>query len=1320
MTIRVLNSLSILLALLLVGTLAIRQSAGNLSEDQAPEAQSLLLSDALDVAAADLQRRTDDLRRRASVLAGNRELAAALAQLSDSEEQAVNDLVTVMAGQQIPSRMSLEVYDPIPRLRAWNGYTMPMDSAPEDARFLSSSLVRLAIDGDRRAAVVVWQPVTLSGETVGVVRAMELVRVRVPVQNEYLTDISLEEDWERMTGLTMRVRYGGEPTADGRTIYDRDGQSLVSISAVPPSTDELSNRKRKRLDDIAVAWIALLALMIGLRGLIWARTNVQGFARRAVAAGGILLLWRLVWLILRVPERWQGGKRPFAPLFDPTHIASDLGFGLFRSSGDLVLTALAVVTIAAFLYRDALRIPRPGWPSRLAPKLASAVTGALFGAWSAIVFGVQVAVVHRLVLDSTLGYFDRSGLLPQRLVVVVFGSLLLLLLAAALVSTATGVRWVGRQDHRRQHLSAALMGALGTTVAGAVCLSLWLPDVSRLELAALFVFAGLCLTAALQVPTSRRLRETGFYLRSILAIVVVHAIVLYPMLDQGVDVKERVRMRDAATSFVDDRDPRVLLAIEQVLREIRTTSPTAENQGGVLESALRGSLLSSLGTYEVSVAILTSEGNLVGRHAAAGTPTALARALQQDRVDLTLLRDIRADQGISGAVIEKITSPVELDRFDYIGVDQLDTGDWILVRASQHELLPSGNTPFPRVLVPAGYYGTLYPDLSIAEFRDGVLVRSFGTAFGRSFLDESVVDLLDTRPEAWVKERVRDRSYHTLYLRQGTPSIGNRPTYGRSTIAVRRRAVTFFDRLYYLLRLTVAGLVIGLPVYAAGAVTRVRRGQLPARRVHFRDKVLNAFFAVGLIVVVAMGWVGLRVVTGETDRAVESWLRQHLDRVEDALALRARPDEMPYRVLERVDVDSLAAQVGLDLNIYLGVELEATSRPQLVRDRLISQRIPIEAYDYLFVGGFRFASVEERLGDFVFTAGYRALPDEQGVPRYVISVQTLPEQERIEEERSRTAAYLFGALLMLMVVVMMTASVIANTLARPVARLQRGLQNVAAGRFERIGPLKSRDEIADLVGTFNTMQDQLADSRRLLAHQERQLAWREMAQQVAHEIKNPLTPMKLSVQHLRRAHGAGGEGDKFRSLFERITTTLIDQIDALARIANEFSSFARMPLHDPEHLDLNEVVTEAVELMQEHATAEIRSELTPNRLPVDADREALRRMFINFIKNGMESIEPEKEGVIVISTRRELEVESGLEVAVAEVADNGAGIPADLRDRIFNPSFSTKTSGTGLGLAISKNTVEELRGRIGFDTRVGEGSVFWVRFPLSVHAPESD
>jgi signal transduction histidine kinase len=161
-----------------------------------------------------------------------------------------------------------------------------------------------------------------------------------------------------------------------------------------------------------------------------------------------------------------------------------------------------------------------------------------------------------------------------------------------------------------------------------------------------------------------------------------------------------------------------------------------------------------------------------------------------------------------------------------------------------------------------------------------------------------------------------------------------------------------------------------------------------------------------------------------------------------------------------------------------------------------------------------------------------------------------------------------------------------------------------------------------------------------------------------------------------------------------------------------------MPLQSLEPVDLNAVVREASELMSANASIRFEMDLHEGPLTVEADREALRRVFINFVKNAVEAVPEDREGRIRITTDLEDDMETGLPWVVAEVSDNGCGIAPELREKIFTPSFSTKTSGAGLGLAIARNTVEELRGRIGFDTEEGRGSTFWVRIPL-FQAPEA-
>ncbi len=251
------------------------------------------------------------------------------------------------------------------------------------------------------------------------------------------------------------------------------------------------------------------------------------------------------------------------------------------------------------------------------------------------------------------------------------------------------------------------------------------------------------------------------------------------------------------------------------------------------------------------------------------------------------------------------------------------------------------------------------------------------------------------------------------------------------------------------------------------------------------------------------------------------------------------------------------------------------------------------------------------------------------------------------------------------------------------------------------------------------MQAQLAESRRQLAEQERELAWSTMARQVAHEIKNPLMPMKLSVQHLQRTFLKPGdeappEDVRFAGQFERTTGMLIDQIETLNRIASDFSRFARMPMRAPETVDLSEVAREAAALFEgplaDSGRAAFETDL-PEPLWVLADREELRRVLVNLLTNALQAIPDQpRRGRVVLRTVR---ADAGAE---AHVVDDGTGIPPEIQDSVFQPSFSTKTSGMGLGLAISKRAVEAAGGAISFETGEG-GTTFTVRLPLSPDGP---
>lgn len=281
---------------------------------------------------------------------------------------------------------------------------------------------------------------------------------------------------------------------------------------------------------------------------------------------------------------------------------------------------------------------------------------------------------------------------------------------------------------------------------------------------------------------------------------------------------------------------------------------------------------------------------------------------------------------------------------------------------------------------------------------------------------------------------------------------------------------------------------------------------------------------------------------------------------------------------------------------------------------------------------------------------------------------------------------------------------LSDGITQPLSRLRDSLNKVKLGRENEPLEWEHEDEIGELIQDYNRIIQEIDQSAKLLAMTEREVAWREMAKQVAHEIKNPLTPMKLSIQHLQIA--SKRNVDQLPSLIERTTATLIEQIDNLSRIASEFSTFAKMPEARNEKVNLNEVVVSAHDLFRNRDDMDIELKVPIDEVYVFADKTYLIRVLTNLVKNSIQAIPMERRGEIRIKLYREFEN------AYLKVSDNGTGIPEEMRDKVFKPNFTSKNSGTGLGLAICHNIIEAFHGRIFFESKVDEGTDFYVELPL--------
>jgi nitrogen fixation/metabolism regulation signal transduction histidine kinase len=287
------------------------------------------------------------------------------------------------------------------------------------------------------------------------------------------------------------------------------------------------------------------------------------------------------------------------------------------------------------------------------------------------------------------------------------------------------------------------------------------------------------------------------------------------------------------------------------------------------------------------------------------------------------------------------------------------------------------------------------------------------------------------------------------------------------------------------------------------------------------------------------------------------------------------------------------------------------------------------------------------------------------------------------------------------------AFLLSGRIARPVGELAAGARRVAAGDLTSSVAAATEDEIGDLARAFNAMTGELLESRERLLQMERVAAWREMARRLAHELKNPLFPIQVSIETLRRAYEQGRD---FPALFHESSDTILEELRSLRKIIDEFSEFARMPRPRLGPLDLNAVVEQVLGLYQARAAGfQVERELAPDLPPVSADRDLLARALGNLVANALEAMG--EGGTLRLRTQRR-------DGAVAvEVEDTGPGLDDEQRTRLFTPYFTTKKGGTGLGLAIVQGIVSDHGGRVEVRSTRGSGTTFTLILPASSGYP---
>lgn len=347
--------------------------------------------------------------------------------------------------------------------------------------------------------------------------------------------------------------------------------------------------------------------------------------------------------------------------------------------------------------------------------------------------------------------------------------------------------------------------------------------------------------------------------------------------------------------------------------------------------------------------------------------------------------------------------------------------------------------------------------------------------------------------------------------------------------------------------------------------------------------------------------------------------------------------------------------------------------------------------------------VEEEIAGEAYLSSYFLLKGYKERPLAVVHIPYHKDSQRSQEEQTAFFNTLIQVFMVLFVGASLMAYVLSNYITKSLAAVSEGIKRTRLdGQTPHI-KWQSDDEIGALVNNYNRMVDELQISAELLAKSQRESAWKEMARQVAHEIKNPLTPMRLNVQHLQRVMADDPAHAEER--LHQFSQVMLEQIDTLSRIATEFSNFAQMPKPQIESVDLHAILQQVKALYESTPGVAVSFQNQLNdSIRVQADPKQLMRAISNLVKNAIQSIPTGRMGNVVIGMQRQ---ETHIAVTVS---DNGKGIDPAEEHKIFEPYFTTKSGGTGLGLAMVKNMLTEFNADISFTSILGEGTTFTIVF----------
>ncbi len=1185
----------------------------------------------------------------------------------------------------LPSSYTLDIVDPQGNLVAWNGASITNDYKKIIVADTSEKFIRVIQSGLKTYLVLG----VLISKQKGYLIVSELIELNSPITNRYIERVSFSDNLSKklQVKVILKTNQQDEINSEGYIVQLTDFNNNTIAECFVNSGSLISEIEKINLivDDLISISLSMAGLLIAIFTALWLKTNKRGIVFN-ISIVAIIWILRIIWRQLNFPANILGGW-----MFNPNLFASPFVFGLSSSLGDLTISITAILISSIILfYTFLLKAPKE-YPS--ATKIPNALV-ILFNGVVIIIclwfFRGFAEAIRSFVFDSTVQFNNPSEILFTKEAAVIYINILML--GVSLICLSMIMIW--RIRIKLPQLYKIRILVLYTIIIVVSFIIFLIIDKTPFNVLICAAFFVLYVVAITEYYFKREKKEVDkFYLtrRIFISMLIASFLLGTALLNQRIRQKEQKVIETAAVDMLRPSDSWLTYILVDGLR-ITAASLSNLNSDSNLQFAKEKNLAfvqwskTLLGKegYNSSIVIYDKTGEELDRFV-----VGMSKLEQRE-----LLTKVFEEEENSICFYEYASS----------GIGQL-YGGWTTFRDQNGQLLGSvalllsernKNIFYSGDIDPLRQYDVIIEnnisrEIAINEYRNDSLIFSSGV---KLFPEIKLADQIkkefesSTNNKLWKDILVNGVWTNTLFVKDISAQ--------ERVLSVSVETLDFRWELFFYLKAFLITLIV-LSVYPIVALWQYRK--IP--KLGFRGKLFLGFAGITLLPLIILSYYNKQIVVERVEQQIKSNLYRELKQLQDRIGIYIA-DEEDFKIgIDDDFCEALTAEYGMDFSVYRMNMLQASSRSELYRASIIDMRMKGDVYSAFFNDGKNFYATKEKIGLVEYYVGYAPIKFRNNILG-IIAIPTLNRQKDIEAESAQRNAYVFSMYGIIFGIALFGGMLLSIRFTKPLHKLTEAAKGISDGNMKVNVEIKSNDEVGDLARTFNEMVVKLRASMIELAKHERENAWKEMAKQVAHEIKNPLTPIKLSIQHLKQVFKDKSPDREI--ILQRVTTTVTDQIDALSKIASEFSKFAKLPETKFEKFNINELLKETVNLFREVEGIVFIENLINTPIMILADRDQLRGVFVNIIRNAIQAIH--KKGTITVVTSVDNKT------CVIKFIDNGQGISEELLSKIFMPNFSTKTEGMGLGLAIAKRVIDDHGGTITCSSQSQRGTTFEIRLTI--------